>query len=200
MAYPIFASFVLLSLALMFAIHRSRNGAAKRYQEFLNREIEANNTRKKPLDDVHYITIPYETLPVNMLKEDDKIADCISVLHALDDQPVVNLTGITNTDLKLRYGAPNIDHLMRCDESYTLLARTLDRWGARLHELGADPEAVTVLEFAVSTGTDVTSTYALLSKLYKENNEPEKISGLIEKAEELNSLSRRTILEILKDS
>ena len=57
-----------------------------------------------------------------------------------------------------------------------------------------------MLEFAVSTGTDVTSTYALLSKLYKENNEPEKISGLIEKAEELNSLSRRTILEILKDS
>ncbi|MCR5501503.1 MAG: hypothetical protein K6F53_00685 [Lachnospiraceae bacterium] len=198
MKYPIFASLILLSLWLMFAIHRSRNGAARRFQEFLDNEVRANNTRKKPLDDLHYITIPLETLPVTVLKEDPEIAECLGIMHDLSEKKIVNLTGISNTDLKLRYGAPNLDYLARCDECYTLLARTMDKWAHILYSKGFEEEAKTVLEFAISTGTDVRGSYELLCGIYASGGEQGKIEALIPTAEALNSLTKNGILSMLE--
>ena len=51
----------------------------------------------------------------------------------------------------------------------------------------------------VSTKTDVSRTYIDLAKYYKEKKTPEKINKLLQTAEELNSLSRDSIIKHLKE-
>ena len=99
-------------------------------QSFLAREKEANLAPVKSLKDLDYISIPLETLPFGALtghKEIDHMEYTIRNL-AKDTRKIVNLTGITNTDLKLMYGAANIVKLMEYDASYITLIKTLQEW------------------------------------------------------------------------
>ena len=122
------------------------------------------------------------------------------IIMTLKDLPVVNFTGISNTELKLRYGAPNIDILTQYDQNYTLLVRTLQQWAQELYDAGCIEEACHMLEFAVSTGTDISGTYRLLCRIYKEQHTPEKIGSLYPIAEVLNSAMQKSIVRILQEA
>ena len=123
----------------------------------------------------------------------------MDIIRTLSTQTIVNLTGYTNTDLKLMYGAPNITALTEYDQNYTLLARTLQKWAALLHAQGHITQARTILEFAVSTRTDVSGTYRLLADIYKDSGESEKVAGLMEAAQALPDFSRNIITRLLQE-
>lgn len=198
MKYPIFASVVILSLLLMYEIHKHRNKEEKYYQSLLDREVEANSTRRKPLNDLEYVSVPLDTLPMDILPDDEKVSEYHSTLKELSETKIVNLTGISNTDLKLKYGAPNIDILIRYDHSYTMLVRTLYEWGEYLYEKGYTEETKTILEYAVSIRTDVSGTYSLLAKIYDSEGNTDKIKELIPAASEINSLMKDSIISNLE--
>lgn len=198
MKFPFFASFIVFCIWLGYEIHKQKNKQAKVEQDFWQQEAAANNTRRKSLEDLDYIRIPFETLPMDLLTEDPRICDCHQTLHTLADSPIVNFTGISNTELKLRYGAPNIDLLSRYDQSYTTLVRILQDWGRILFDENYVKEAASVLEFAVSTRSDVSATYKLLIRIYKQLGTPEKIADLLPIAETLNSGMKNHILALLQ--
>lgn len=199
MKFPFFASFIVFCAWLGYEIHKHRNQEKKSMDSFWEKEREANNTRRKSLDGLDYITIPLDTFPMTLSTDDAVITECLETLTELSKEPIVNLTGITNTDLKLQYGAPNINLLTAYDQRYTTLARTLQAFGKALYDKGYVTEARTVLEFAVSTNTDVSATYKLLTVIYKEQGQPEKIKDLIPVAETLNSGLKNSILKMLKE-
>jgi len=167
--------------------------------DFWEKELAANRTKRKPLDDLNYIQIPLDTFPMSVLSDNPVILECHEILTELSTEKIVNLTGISNTDLKLQYGAPNIKILSAYDQRYTTLARTLQTFGNELYENGYTNEARTVLEFAVSTHTDISSTYKLLCKIYKEQNQPQKINELLPIAKELNSGLKNSIVQMLME-
>lgn len=195
MKYPIFASFIVFCLWLMFAIRRRRDKEENEYQAFWDEEAAANSTRRKPLDDLEYISIPFDKLPMDICTDDPEISSCHEMLRTLDEAPIVNFTGYSNTELKFKYGAPNLDVLANYDQAYTLLARTLDKWAHLLFEKEYINEAAGILEFAVDTKTDVSSTYDLLARIYDSTGNREKIKDLIPKAEALNSLMKKSIVK-----
>ncbi|MCM1143761.1 MAG: hypothetical protein NC318_08665 [Blautia sp.] len=200
MKFPIFASFIVFVIWFTYQrTKRSRLDEAAE-QEFFIKERRANNTRKKSLDDLAYITIPFDTLPMQLLTEDEQIVEYQNTLRTLSENKIVNFTGISNTDLKLKYGAPNLDLLMRYDQNYTILVRTLNQWASYLYEKGYPAQAKDILEFAVSTGTDISGSYKLLCTIYKEENTPEKIQTLYPVAESLQSVMKNTIVRILQES
>jgi hypothetical protein len=196
----IFASVVILSIVIAVTLARSKKYDATVDQDFWAREKRANSTRRKPLDDLDYIKIPMEQFPMNLLTDNPKADDYKQIIRSLSEIPIVNFTGITNTELKLRYGAPNIDLLTSYDQNYTLLVRTLQQWAQALYDAGYPKEACTLLEFSISTGTDVSATYRLLCRIYTEQGTPEKIGDLYPIAETLNSAMQKTILQILDDN
>lgn len=200
MNFIIFASTLLLGAAIAIASSKSKKSAVALEQEFWQKEHAANNTRRKPLDDLPYIKLPMEIFPMDLLPDDPKLDDYRQIILSLKDLPIVNFTGISNTELKLRYGAPNIDLLTSYDQNYTLLARTIQRWAQALYDNGYSEEACQLLEFAVSTGTDVSATYRLLCSIYQEQGTPEKIQSLYPVAESLNSAMQKTIVRILQES
>lgn len=200
MNFIIFASILILSLVIALTLSKGKKQAAATQQDYWAREREANNTRRKSLDDLNYIKIPLEDFPMNLLNDVAKVDDYKQIIRALSESPIVNFTGINNTDLKLRYGAPNIDLLTTYDQNYTLLVRTLQQWAQALYDAGYIKEACQLLEFSVSTGTDVSGTYRLLCEIYKKQNTPEKIGSLYPIAETLNSAMQKTIVRILQEA
>lgn len=199
MKFPFFASFIVFCAWLGYEIHKHRNIEKKSMDAFWEKEYAANRTRRKSLDGLNYITIPLDTFPMTLFKDDEVISECQETLIELSKEPIVNLTGISNTDLKLQYGAPNINLLTAYDQRYTTLVRTLQTFGKALYDKGYTSQAKTVLEFAVSTHTDVSSTYKLLAAIYKECGQPNKIRELIPIAESLNSGLKNSIVKMLEE-
>lgn len=196
----LFASTFALGLAIAIASKRNNKNRVSIEQEFWERERTANSTRRKSLDDLPYIKLPMEIFPMELLPDVPKVEDYRQVILSLADLPIVNFTGLTNTELKLRYGAPNINLLTSYDQSYTLLVRTLQQWAQALYDGGYPKEACQLLEFSVSTGTDVSATYRLLCKIYQEQGTPEKIADLYLTAETLNSANQKVIVDILQEA
>ena len=137
---------------------------------------------------------------MSLLSDVPKAEDYKQIIQTLAELPIVNFTGISNTELKLRYGAPNIDLLCGYDQNYTLLVCTLQQWAQLLYDSGYINEALHMLEFSVSTGTDVSATYRLLCQIYIQLNTPEKIGSLYPIVEVLHSAMQKTIVRILQEA
>ena len=164
---------------------------------FWNREDKANSTRKQDISQLEYITIPLDSLPFKETN-DTKLSEYQETVKNLAEYKILNLTGISNTDLKLQYGAANLEVLSLADQRFTTLARTISGWGNYLYDRGYIPEARQVLEFGISCRTDVSANYITLAKIYKESD-PERIASLKETAESLNSLTKNSIIERLEE-
>lgn len=194
------ASLIILASTISLITKRQSRKHNSSEKSFWEREKAANSVRRKPLDNLEYITIPLEKLPTGILKENSKVAEYIEIIESLSGQPIVNLTGYTNTDLKLEYGTANITVLTEYDQRYTLLARTLQQWADILLEQGYTDEAVTLMEFAIETHTDVSRTYYKLGEIYASHIETERVRELIAIAETLRSSNKDIIVRTLQES
>ena len=193
------ASFILFLIWFTARMHVQKKKEKNFNADFWKREAEANAVRRKPLDQLHYITIPLSGLPLND-SGSEKIRECIRTIRVLSDQRIVNLNGISNTDLKLTYGAPNLPLLSEYDENFTLLISTLQKWASLLYDAGQTAEAQAVLEFAVSAGSDISGSYKLLASIYRDHQEEQKIQDLIRSASELSSPMKDIIVRTLQES
>ena len=196
----VLASLILLCSIIARNIKRQSKTERQKEQSFWERERRANSVRRKPLDNLEYITVPMEQFPTGLLTENPIVKECIETLEILSTQPIVNLTGYSNTDLKLEYGTANITVLMEYDQNYTLLVRTLQKWADILLENGYTKEAETLMEFSVSTRTDVSRTYYKLAEIYAARLETERVQALIETAGELRSSNKKAIVRTLQES
>ncbi len=196
----ILASLIVFILFLSIRLKRQSKARQENEKNFWERERLANSVRKKPLDNLNYIHIPLETFPTNILQEDEAVLECIDLMESLTSQKIVNLTGYSNTDLKLEYGTANITVLTEYDQNYTLLVRTLQKWADALIAAGYVKEAAILMEFAISTRTDISRTYYQLADYYVSQRESEKIQWLKDTAEGLRSSNRNIIMNHLKET
>ncbi len=196
--FPIFFFwFVILLGVFAFKRNKAEREGQEAEREFWKRENEANATRKQDISHLGYVDFTGVSLPFALFP-DDFLSQCESQVLELKDKKILNLTGISNTDLKLQYGAANLPALTQYDQNFTLLARTLNAWGHRLGELSHPREVIAVLAFAVETGSDIKATYKLLAELYLQEGENGKIQELKEYASKLNSLMKQPILNMLE--
>ncbi|MBR6664433.1 MAG: hypothetical protein IKL22_01800 [Lachnospiraceae bacterium] len=200
MKIPFLATLFLFLLVLGRALKKNTKTMNEQEQSFWQRERAANSVRKKPMDDLEYIFLPLEQLPAEVHRDDTVVQECLDTLTILKDSKIVNLTGITNTDLKLAYGTANITVLTEYDQNYTSLITTLQKWADRLYELGDMDNAKTILEYAVSVHSDITATYLLLAEIYSQSGLSERIPELISAAEKLTGTSGKIILRKLQET
>ena len=209
MIFPFFASVVVFCIWLAYEIRKSNKKGEKATKAFWEREAEANNTRKKPLDDLHYIVIPDEIFKPFLNDKDEFIEtdentekvlfDAVTAFKHLKTSKIVNFSNISNTDLKLTHGAANLPELTLYDQNFLLLIRTLHSMGEYFNSKGDKETAKNMLEFAVSSGSDSIGTYKLLSSIYKEEEDYTKINYLISSASLLTGITKGPILTYLHD-
>lgn len=199
MILPIFSSFIIFVLILNFLSKRASKKDLDKDTAFWIRERQANSVRKKSIDDLEYLSIPFDEFPMDAGKDDETIAGYLNELLELKEEKIVNFTGYTNTDLKLAYGVANLTALSQYDQNYTLMVRLLQDLGNALYKKGMIQDALTVLEYSVKTRCDVSATYYLLAQIYIEQGQPEKIKKLILRAETIQSLMQPTIVRKLQE-
>ena len=200
MKYPIFASFIIFCAWLTYELKKSSRKNSKINDDFWETEAKANNTRKKTLDNLTYVCIPENILHLTVADEDEDIKECYETLLSLSSEKIVNLTGYTNTELKLKYGAPNIDVLIQYDQNYTSLVKTLQKLGDKLLKKGFEKEAIELLEFSVATRTDISSTYRLLMNYYLKQQDKKGLNQLLITAKGLNSAMKTPIVRMLQEA
>lgn len=198
MKLPIFTTLVAFGAFCLFFSKITNRKVKKEEESFWERENRANSVRKQPLDSLNYISVPFEKLPLDSDYDNDTIRECINTINSLKDSKIVNLNGITNTDLKLQYGVANLQVLSEYDQNYTTYVKTLSIWGEELFKAEHIPEAVTVLETGISAGSDIKNNFILLADIYSSQKEYDKIEELIKRAEALSSITRNGILKELE--
>lgn len=196
--FMIFAGTIIFVLWLTYELKKSHRNSNATETNFWERESAANLTRKVSPDTLPYIHIPIETFPIGKHK-DSELSGYETVLLALSEKKILNLTGKSATELKAAYGPANLALLDECDMNYTELVKTIAAYGSRLHALGFDNECITVLEFGIAILTDISLNYKLLAELYIQRNESDKILHLKECAAGLDSLMKNNILKTLEE-
>lgn len=187
---------IIFVLWLRYEIGKSNQNNRKSSDTFWELERKANSTRKVDISDLHFITVSLDKLPMAD-HQDSTINSYRDTILKLSDKQIFNLTGLTNTDLKLKYGAANLNILMDYDNNYILLVSILQKWGERLYSLGDVAKAVSVLEQAIMCQTDAIITYRLLVKIYRELNKPDKITNLINNIKDSTINRKKDILSEL---
>lgn len=185
--FPFLAIFIIFLLILTYYIKKGDAAQAKVEEEFWEKERLANATRKKDISKLDYITIPLEKIPEKLDTNAEKI------FFSLAEKPMLNLTGISNTDLKLAYGAGNLTQLSEYDANFIELVAILPDYTSELLDAGYVETAQMLLEFAVSNKADSKRIFSQLATLYVEQNKLEQVKELYDSAEVLPELTKKAI-------
>lgn len=206
MNFPFFlAAMLVFVLFLAYKRRRQTQNQEETNEAFLDRERRANATRKKDISALDYLDYSTDALPLDEYP-DEQLLSCETVLKNLCGKRMINLSGCSNTDLKLMYGPANLNALSEYDENYRILADTLLAYAGRESELNREDAAIAILEYAAGLRIDSSRIYLMLAELYQKQNTPEKTASLIEllssmdkdfasfTIRRLNSLSNSSVL------
>ena len=209
MKLPFFASFLVFILILHHNLTKGKKAQEKQEDAYWEREFSANHVRKSNLDDLTYITFQAEPFyPLNLLdtascpeflRRNPEVKNILSRFLFLEEKKMVNLTEYTNTDLKFKYGVANLNLLTEYDSNYNELITLLHNYGSIFAKDGYDIQALSILEYAVSIGSDISGTYTLCAQIYQKNNQWDKIDRLKKEAEKISTSRKNSIVRKLQE-
>jgi hypothetical protein len=193
-------SILVLGWVLNHNIRKNTGTDQRSVSNYLRREDEANAVRRKDISNLPYITVPLDTLPLNITVNDEKkqlkIDEYVKEIHLLAEKKMLNLTGISNTELKETYGPANLEVLSIYDQTYARYIRTLYLLADIIYPY-YPAEAAKLSEYCISIGTDISGTYELLGKYYLAHNERERFEELYQHIPDKESISGKTIINKL---
>lgn len=146
--FPFLAIFIIFCLILNYYIRKGDTAQQKAQDEFWEKELRSNSVRKKDISKLDYITIPLDKIPAKLCTSAE------TKLHELAQKPILNLNGISNTDLKLQYGTANLEILAEYDTNFLDFVALVPEYATELIEAGYKESALMLLEFAVSVNAD----------------------------------------------
>lgn len=164
-------------------------------EEYWQKEYNANFSRKKDLTNLDYIAVDLDKLPQPDGSEEE--ASIYEDLQNITKQPILNLSHMSNADLKLAYGLANFEKLTIYDQNYTKLIRTLNKWGVCCFNNGDLPRAKQILVYAIEAGSDITATYVTLANIYLQEDAVGEIQALIDRIDQTDSFMKESIREKL---
>jgi len=162
--FPFLAIFIVFCLVLAFYIRRNDTSQQKVLDDFWEKERQSNAVRKKDISKLDYITIPLDKIPVKLCTSTEE------AFFALAEKPMLNLVGISNTDLKLQYGTANLEILSEYDNNFIDFVALLPDYATELIEAGEKETARMLLKFAVSVNADSRKIDRLLESLETESS------------------------------
>lgn len=193
----ILCCFILFILWFAYERKKAEKSGSEDSKAYWEKEQAANFSPRKDISKLHYITIPYHELP--FCETSDEELDFVQKqLYKLKDSKILNLSGISNTDLKLKYGIANFNYLTTYDQNYLLLIRHLNKWGQLLYKNEQYEESFQVLSYALQIGSDITYTYLTLAKIAQKRADHKTIDELIQKAKQLDTPMKNSLLSSLQ--
>ena len=198
---PIFISVVTFVVVVRVLIKKNDNGYDKAVDNFLDKEEKANKTNKD-FDELnlHFVSpaknLPfkeYETIPQykNLIKKQNFVKRKIKL-------DIIKIpSNLTNTELKEMYGANNFKKISILEEHYNSYVRGLYEWALELYNVNNIYDCKQVLLEAIRLEANISDVYCLLAKIYKKENDKQKLINLRDSVYNINlSLKESTIKKI----
>ena len=199
MISPLFTTIVIIAGFIFVFMKITSEKPGDGIRSFREKERRADSTLKQPLDNLPFIQVPLDSIPSPEPAVNEKCAAILNELNTLAGKKIVNLTGISNTDLKLTYGAPNLPILTEYDQNFTSLCMNLHELGCEYKLTGHEDEAIATFNAAISVGTDISGTYTTLAEMYAEKGLYVEIQRLINCADNIRSLTRTSTIKKLQN-
>ena len=209
MKFPFFASFVLFILVLQHNMRRGKKTAQQQEEEYWKHEIDANHVRKQSLEDLDYISFQAEPFyPLTLLGAEmcsefltthSQAKNYLARFLYLENQKIVNLSYFTNTDLKYKYGVANLNLLTEYDSNFTELITLLQNYSELFLESNYEDQALAILEYAVSIGSDISKTYTSCAEIYCKHHSFDKMEWLKKEAEKISTSRKDSIVRKLQE-
>lgn len=193
MGFPILPFFLIFLVVIAVRLKALDAAQKKQEEDFWAKERQANITPAKDISNLRYITIPMEKFPLNF-SDDEKVLEIENELKELSTHKLLNLIGKSNTDLKLEYGVPNFELMSQIGDDFDRVCVLLNSYAKELYAVGRIDDVITVLEFAVGVGTDISESYTLLASCYEEYGMEQKIGFLRQSVQKSNLLLKNAIL------
>lgn len=194
-----FICFILFVIWIRVKTNQNNKNVSTWDEEFWAREQESNFVRKKDISHLDYIQVDEKDLPFSDTA-DGQEETCQEQVRSFLTKKMLNLSGMTNTEIKIAYGTANFPELSDYDQNFTIFIRNLGLWGCYLHNNteGGDGRAKQILEYAVSLDSDISSTYIALAEIYRQENDIEKIRQLIDRVSQSDFYMKNSIVEQLR--
>ncbi len=198
MAFPFLTVFIIFVLLLAFRYSSLKKKTTEKYESFWGNEAKANNTPAADLSTIEYLKLPLERFPFGKW-EDDEMQMMESQITELAEKRILNLSGKTNTELKLEYGTANLDAMTEIGENFNTLIVLLVDYAKALMEKNDLEEAVKILEYGASIGSDISSNYMLLGDCYVSLGQAKKIPVIRTQVESMDLLLGHKIITYLDE-
>ena len=131
MGFPILPFFLIFLIWLAIRIKTLDAKQEQQEAEFWAKEKAAKATPAKDISNLRYITIPIEKFPLNF-SNDEKVIEIEKELEELSTHRLLNLSGVSNTDLKLTYGVPNFETMSQIGEDFDRVCVLLNAYAKAL--------------------------------------------------------------------
>lgn len=155
---PILFIVLLFIVWLTYELRKGSRKATENSKTFWEKEHEALTTPRQSTADISFITIPDDIIPDEILDADSSLLNEINELSAklkeMSSIKIADLSAYTNTELRLRYGAPNFKMLSEADINFSYLSGTVSALLSDLIEAGMSDDAEKLYNFAVSVGIE----------------------------------------------
>lgn len=185
--FPFLAILIVFCLVLTYYIRKNDTAQKKVQDDFWEKERQANAVRKKDISNLNYINIPVEKIPQKICTSTE------TTFFSLAEKPMVNFTGISNTDLKLTYGTANLAILSEYDANFLEMVAILPKYAEELLSAGQSDTAQMLLEFGIDAGADSRIIYRLLTSIYQDNHQEDKIRHLWDASQTLPPITRQAV-------
>ena len=196
MLFPFLTIFIAFLLFLAFRYRKISKTSEEQQAAFWKRELQANATPAQDITDLPYLTIPLTKFPLDF-SEDSVVLDIERQLQELSEQKILNLNGVTNTELKVRYGVPNLNTMTEIGERYNQLTLLLMDYADALLEADRRIDAITVLEYGVVIKSDISRNYTLLADCYMQQEQPQRVQYLRDQVNAMDLPLKSAILRHL---
>ena len=180
MAFPFLTVFIIFLVVTYARREMISKRQREREEAFWAREEEAEHTPAKNLSEIETIKVPLSSLPIGAVDDDDLML-IEEELAALSKRPILNVNGMTNTDIKLTYGTANFDAVSQMGENFDRLIMLLCDYAKELIQGGHNEEAIAVLEYGAEIGSDISANYVLLGECYHSLEKDEALTRLKER-------------------
>ena len=117
----------------------------------------------------------------------------------MEHQKIVNLGCFSNTELKYKYGVANLNLLTEYDSNFSELVTLLQNYAELFLQSDFENQALTVLEYAISIGSDISKTYTTCAEIYYNQNQLDKIEWLKKEAEKISTSRKDSIVRKLQE-
>ncbi|MCF0127682.1 MAG: hypothetical protein HUJ70_03885, partial [Pseudobutyrivibrio sp.] len=144
-----------------------------------------------------YLTIPLDKFPLNF-SSDEAVLALENELKELSTHRLYNLNGMNNTDIKATFGVPNFDTMCRIGEDFDRVLVLLNDYASQFMEAERFSDAITVLDYAVEIGTDITDSYLRLTDCYRHEGLDGKTEFIKILVQNSNLLTKNRIIEYIE--